>query len=321
MEDKKPLRHLILLTGTPLSNNIDVHGYTKLLNRNCGPRWENKAAFLNEFAKEINIFKEVVEWKNHEDMQDAFMFNAVSVQQADVLKDLEEPIFTVFEYALSDEHQKIYRKVATEKLLEFEGQKSISFDNSSAAAAALQQVVIGVELYAENEAQRQKLRKGVAGLEVIDNVLGKVNDNKLIIFAYYEKSIEVIMQHLAQLGKNPAEISGRISNNQRSIDKFKNDDSCKVIVIQISSGGAGLEFQDVCHKVLFMEFPKVAKDFRQAVARVHRKGQSKPVHVWVASAVKTVQVRQLKNVMRKDEEVNKVQVSHKNLKEYLYGDE
>ena len=128
------------------------------------------------------------------------------------------------------------------------------------------------------------------------------------------------MQHLAARDLNPVEISGRISNNQTSIDTFKSDDSCKAIVIQIASGGAGLEFQDDAHHVLFMEFPKVAKDFRQAIARVYRKGKKNPVQVWVTTALKTGQARQLNNVMAKDEDVNRVQVTSRDLRDYLYGE-
>ena len=323
MEDRDkpgPRRDLILLTGTPLSSNDDVHGYTALLNKVSGESWGTIGEFRSEFVEDYDYFDEPLVWRNHDRMQAALMHNAVTVHQEDVLTELPPLTVTPFEYALSDEHMVIYNKVAREKLLEFEGQDTISFTNSSAAAAAMQQVVIGVELYAKDEEHRVKLRKQITGLEVVDHVLERISGKKIIVFAYYQKSIEVIMQHLAARDLNPVEISGRTSNNQTSIDTFKSDDSCKAIVIQIASGGAGLEFQDDAHHVLFMEFPKVAKDFRQAVARVYRKGQKHPVQVWVATALKTVQVRQLKNVMAKDEEVNRVQVTSRDLRDYLYGE-
>jgi SNF2 family DNA or RNA helicase len=310
-------RDLILLTGTPLSTPADIYGYSRFLN----PNWLTKGIFEAHHVAEYDHFGKPVKWKNQDELQKVFMEFACRVQQEDVLTDLPEIYYEPFVYALNPEHQKIYDKVVKEKLLELKGQKDVSFNNASAAAAALQQVVIGVEKYAKSEAEAQKLRKKIAGLEVIDLTMGKIGDEKMIIFAYYQKSIEVMVDHCKERGWNPAEISGRISNNQKSIEKFKEDPTCKVIIIQVISGGSGLEFQDVCRNVLFMEFPKLAKDFRQAVARVYRKGQKLLTRVWIATALKTVQVRQQKRVLERDEEVNQVQITYKDLQDYLYGDE
>ena len=164
MEDRDkpgPRRDLILLTGTPLSSNDDVHGYTALLNKVSGESWGTIGEFRSQFVEEYDYFDEPLVWRNHDRMQAALMHNAVTVHQEDVLTELPPLTVTPFEYALSDEHMVIYNKVAREKLLEFEGQDTISFTNSSAAAAAMQQVVIGVELYAKDEEHRVKLRKQI----------------------------------------------------------------------------------------------------------------------------------------------------------------
>ena len=256
-------RDLILLTGTPLSSPGDIYGYSRFLY----PSWLTKGIFEAHHVEEYDFFGKPIKWKNQDKMQEVVMHNSCRVQQEDVLTDLPEIFYEPFVYELHPDHQKIYTKVVNEKLLELKNQQDISFNNASAAAAALQQVILGVEKYAKSESEAEKLRQKIAGLEVIDYTMTKIGDEKMIIFAYYQKSIEVMMDHCKNQGWNPTEISGRISNNQKSIDKFKTDPTCKVIIIQVISGGSGLEFQDVCRNVLFMEFPKLAKDFRQAVNR------------------------------------------------------
>ena len=51
MEDRdkpRPRRDLILLTGTPLSSNDDVHGYTALLNKVSGESWGTIGEFRSK---------------------------------------------------------------------------------------------------------------------------------------------------------------------------------------------------------------------------------------------------------------------------------
>ena len=82
MEDRDkpgPRRDLILLTGTPLSSNDDVHGYTALLNKVSGESWGTIGEFRSQFVEEYDYFDEPLVWRNHDRMQAALMHNAVTV--------------------------------------------------------------------------------------------------------------------------------------------------------------------------------------------------------------------------------------------------
>lgn len=102
------------------------------------------------------------------------------------------------------------------------------------------------------------------------------NGNKCLIFSNWAEMIEVASNYLQEF--NPAIISGRYNeqHNLASQERFKNDDSCKVICGTIGKMGTGLTFTEANY-VIFLDEPwsKGIKD--QAIDRTHRIGQTKKV--------------------------------------------
>jgi SNF2 family DNA or RNA helicase len=104
-----------------------------------------------------------------------------------------------------------------------------------------------------------------------------------------------------------------------NVDRFLEDPTCRVLIAQPLSAGMGLNLQGVSSDVLFLETPLVPKDFHQAVGRVYREGQTKTPNVRIAIAAGTIQERLHRQLLLKDELVNKVQIGFQNLREAIYG--
>jgi SWI/SNF-related matrix-associated actin-dependent regulator 1 of chromatin subfamily A len=67
---------------------------------------------------------------------------------------------------------------------------------------------------------------------------------------------------------------------QKAIDIFVSDNAVKVFIGQIQAAGEGVDgLQKVCHSVLFIESSWVPGEVSQAIARLWRLGQAKPVLV------------------------------------------
>ena len=63
----------------------------------------------------------------------------------------------------------------------------------------------------------------------------------------------------------------------------------------------------------------IAKDFIQAVGRIDRNGQKEVCRVRVASAKGTLQVRRQESLLAKDSEANKIQLTYKDLRDWIFG--
>ena len=140
-------------------------------------------------------------------------------------------------------------------------------------------------------------------LGLIDSVMEELDGRKLVVFCNHVMTTERLVAHLAK--HNPACLYGKTKDRQVELDKFVDDPSCKVIVMNIAAGGAGVDrLQEVCRDMLFVELPYTAANFRQATARLHRDGQKNGVNCRIAIANKTLQHRIWEMVQEKDTLVN-----------------
>jgi SNF2 family DNA or RNA helicase len=76
-------------------------------------------------------------------------------------------------------------------------------------------------------------------------------------------------------------VHGGIASAARSEveTRFNEWPSVKVCIVQTRAGGVGLNLQKSCHRVIELEADWSGQSNRQGWARVHRWGQTHPVHV------------------------------------------
>ena len=117
-------------------------------------------------------------------------------------------------------------------------------------------------------------------------------------------------------------VYGEVSktNKDKAIQRFIEDPSCRVIMLQPAAAGRGVDgLQAVCSEMLILEAPTTAPPFHQVVARLDRDGQTKPVNCRIAIASGTVQVRMFRKLLNNDETVNAIQGGYRDLKEAIFG--
>ena len=115
------------------------------------------------------------------------------------------------------------------------------------------------------------------------------SDEKLLLFAWHRDVVDALYDALKEF--RPAKIYGGVSLKQREDEKerFISDESCRVMVCNIQSGGTGVDgFQKVCCNVAFAEFAATSTDMEQAEDRLHRGGQERPVNVYYLIAQGTI---------------------------------
>lgn len=305
-------RSLMLLTGTPLTSPEDAYGYTKLVSG----VYQNQTIFEQMHIAERDHFGQVKEYAQLELLQQNFLLNSFRVLKEDANPQMPAEVYDPIFYDLGDAHWKLYHKIATEQLLLLEDGRKIDATTPQRLLHTLQQVILSPEEYCDIGKA-----PAVACLQLIDEVLEELGDRKLLIFANYQRSIATLLTHLAKHGA--VAVNGQVSDSkqQANIETFKSDPKCRVLILQPVSGGYGVDgLQDVCSDAFFAELPVTPRDFHQSVGRLKRTGQKNSVHVRIATAASTLQVRLQERFLQKDELVNVVQLSYQDLRAAIFGE-
>ena len=103
---------------------------------------------------------------------------------------------------------------------------------------------------------------------------------KMVLFGIHRRGIEYMAEKLKAYGPTILYGGTQASKRQENIDRFQNDDSCKLFIANIDSGGTGVDgLQKVCSNVSFMEKSWSPSSNLQSVLRLLRIGQTNKVSV------------------------------------------
>jgi hypothetical protein len=125
---------------------------------------------------------------------------------------------------------------------------------------------------------------------MIDLVLE--GDRKAVVFSEFERMTRLAGEELRKLGIGFVSLHGGVPARQRGalMEKFRNDPACKVF-LSTDAGGVGLNLQSASVVVNF-EPPWNPARLEQRIGRVHRLGQSRPVHVIHMLTEKSIEDRE-----------------------------
>ncbi len=304
-------KQIMLLTGTPLSSPEDAYAFVKQLAPSV---YRTKGQFLNIHAGERDFFNQIISWKNLDVLAENMTINAHRVLKEDVLRDLPEVTYTPIFYQLEPGHAQLYRKLAEEQLLQI-GDGKLDATSTSKLTHALGQIVCNYDYFSGDPTKRSTC------YDIIDQTMEELEPSgKLVIFAKYRMTNRSLLKYMQKYNAVAAFGDQTATQNRTAADYFIGNPECRAFIVQPTSGGVGLDgLQDVCRDGLFLELPSV-RDFNQAVARLHRAGQKNGVHIRIATADGTLQVRQMHNMLAKDELVNTVIRNKADLRSVIFGD-
>lgn len=140
------------------------------------------------------------------------------------------------------------------------------------------------------------LRKAVGKAKlpfIVDYLENKIDleDKKIVVFAYTTDLIIDIINADKLKEFMPQMIYGDINKVKReaAFNLFKNNERCKILVLQRRAGGTGLDgLQHHCHTVVDVE-PEWSKgDFDQSMGRLCRIGQNFDIKIFLIQARNTL---------------------------------
>jgi len=103
--------------------------------------------------------------------------------------------------------------------------------------------------------------------------------SKMVVFHHFVHTNNLISERLKQMKVKHARIYGKSKNPIAELERFKQDNVCRVLVINSRSGSSSLNLQHANY-VVFFEQPDDPVDRQQAERRCWRPGQDKRVFIY-----------------------------------------
>lgn len=296
---------IYLMTGTPLPTEIvDAYGIIRLINPDAYPNYASferqhvvKRPMVIRAGGRRRTVRIPVKYINTDKIHTELFRNARRLQKRQIDK-LPDPLITDVKVRLEGKHMKLYKEFMANHFAVV-GNVVLSPETQQEARHISLQLISCPDKFDPSIPMENSLYDSFT--ELFDSI--NPREHKVVVFGYYRAVIEFLAQKLEAL--NPAVINGDTTDPGEQARKFREDDSCRVIVLNWKSGGVGLNLQTASH-IIFYECPTSATDAKQAIARCDRTGQTETVNVYFLRVLQTLSDRNFKKLLKSEDSINSV---------------
>jgi SNF2 family DNA or RNA helicase len=284
----KRLRHhgrtRLALTGTPMPHSpLDIYAQFRFLNPTIfGPSF---AAFRQRFAVMGGFQRKQVTAFQCLDELEALMRTITFRVSKDVL-DLPPQTHVTYTCELCGEAQRISRDLEEEFVAEVLNGR-ITAANAMVKLLRLQQVAGGWLKTDDGQYRRVDSAKEKLLADTLEDI---GSDEPVIVFCRFHADLDAAHDAARAAGYPSLELSGR-----RDELKRWQDGEAQVLAVQISAGGVGVDLTRARYSIYYSLSFSLA-EYHQALSRVHRPGQTRPVehiHLVARNTVDTKIIRAL----------------------------
>lgn len=261
-------KYMVAMSGTPLMNNpLDLYFPMKWLG------YENHSFY--QFKQHYCTLggwrgSQVVGYKNLEEIR-AMMDNIMLRRLKSEVLDLPEKIRKIEYVDMTPKQNQIYKEVYNGVMSDLQ---KIKFSNNPLSMMIrLRQATGWTGILSQTVQESAKMERMI---ELVQEIVA--SGQKAIIFSNWESMTEVAREKLKSY--NPAYITGATKADERmkEVDRFQNDDKCRVIIGTIGAMGTGLTLT-AAQNVIFLDSPWNMALKAQAEDRAHRIGTKGTVSV------------------------------------------
>ena len=301
-----PKTYLLLLTATPVQNNLEeLYNLVTLLRPG---HLKTRKAFKEEFVTRGNPTDPQNREKLRQLLKEVMLRNTRSVAQlhlpmrfATTVKVSPSQPEETFYHAISDfiaEQAKIesdgLARMALQKLLEAAGSSHIAALRMLKNIAARSQNGVSKQAR-EILAMGKEIHIGAKTQHMVE-LLHAMSDQK-IIFVNYLATLEYLREVLKEQNIPHVVFHGSLSKDQKqaAIDTFR--EGCPVF-LSTGTGGEGHNMQ-FCHTMINYDLPWNPMEIEQRIGRIHRIGQEKEVQVYNFCATGSIEDHILEVLDRK----------------------
>lgn len=287
----------LCLSGTPLQNNtFDIFAQMNFLNPGMLGSME---FFKQEFSIPIDKFGDKEQKDHLRKLLYPFILRRTKEQ---VAKDLPEKQEMVLFCEMGNEQRKIYeayRNDYRDKILGVV--ESVGIQKSQLTILQglmkLRQICDSPAIIKEEERYPNvSVKLEELGREITENI----SNHKALVFSQFLGMLALIREKLQELGVNYEYFDGSstVNERERAIQRFQNDENCRVFLISLKAGGVGLNLTAADYVYIVDPWWNPAVE-QQAIDRTHRIGQTKNIFAYRMICTDTVEDKILKLQERK----------------------
>lgn len=284
-------RMRLLLTGTPLQNGLNelwalLHYllpelFTQLMDfKSWFSRPFQGMPGLNEYEIQLDPQQEQQVIMRMHALLSPFLLQRL---KKDVLGDSLPPrIEFVVRVPLSEWQAAVYSDLEKRTIRLLGDDSTVSSEQINNALMQLRKIVLHPYLFQDEFDKGANMFRASGKMEALDRLLAKLLrfGHKVLIFSQFTSMLDVIEGFLAWRDIPSVRLDGKVSHEQRGerMKRFQEDPKIPVFLLSSRAGSLGLNLQAADTVILF-DMDWNPQNDKQAVARVHRVGQTKEVRV------------------------------------------
>ncbi|TAE17816.1 MAG: helicase SNF2 [Bacteroidetes bacterium] len=285
-------KNKLCLSGTPLQNNtFDIYAQMNFLNPGMLGSVE---FFKQEFAVPIDKFGEKEQKEHLRRLLYPFILRRTKEQ---VAKDLPPKTEMILFCEMGDEQRNIYNAYRNEfrdKIMGVVAEQGIQRSQLTILQGLMKLRQICDSPAIMNEEERFP-NVSVKLDELTREIEENISNHKALVFSQFLGMLAIIRQRLNELNIPYAYFDGSTStaDREKAIQKFQENDECRVFLISLKAGGVGLNLTAADYVYIVDPWWNPAVE-QQAIDRTHRIGQTKNIFAYRMICKDTVEDKILK---------------------------
>ena len=276
-------RFAFVLTGTPLQNRLDdLYSIMQVVDRRVlGPLW----AYNEQFVVKEEGKSRILGYRNLDELRRRLAPVLLRRNKDEVKLQLPERIDSRFGVGMTaDQRNFMDEGVATAAMYAAIAEKRPLTPKELESLFSAMQMA---RMACNAAGLVDKETKGSPKLDELDQLLRDLcleEGRKVVVFSEWEIFSRMAAEKAKRLGISFVRLHGGVPTPKRGdlIARFRDDDACKIF-FSTDAGGVGLNLQ-FASSVINMELPWNPAVLDQRIGRVHRHGQTDPVHVFLLVA-------------------------------------
>ncbi|KAK4600631.1 hypothetical protein RGQ29_010329 [Quercus rubra] len=293
-------RHRVLLTGTPLQNNLDEL-FMLMHFLDAG-----KFASLEEFQEE---FKDINQEEQISRLHKMLAPHLLRRVKKDVMKELPPKRELILRVELSSKQKEYYKAILTRnyQILTRRGGAQISLINVVMELRKLcchPYMLEGVEPDIEDTKESFKqLLESSGKLRLLDKMMVKLKEqgHRVLIYSQFQHMLDLLEDYCTYKRWHYERIDGKVGGAERQIriDRFNAKNSSRFcFLLSTRAGGLGINLATADTVIIYDSDWNPHADL-QAMARAHRLGQTNKVMIYRLITRGTIEERMMQMTKKK----------------------
>ena len=288
---------VLVLTGTPIENRLDdLFSVVEFIDdRRLGPafRFFNRHRLVDERGK-------VLGYQRLGELRERLKPILLRRTRSSIMKDLPERTTEIVRIAptaeqltIHDGQRRIIRSIVNKRFI------------SEMDLLRLRKALLICRMVADSTFLVDKEPPGFSSkLEALDNLLGSLfaeDGRKVLLFSEWTTMLTLIEPLIEKYDAPFVRLDGSVpqAKRQQIVRTFQKDPACRLF-LSTNAGSVGLNLQ-AADTVINVDLPWNPAILEQRIARAHRMGQKRPVHVFLLVTEDTIEENLLGTLSAKQE--------------------